>query len=101
MGGGFSPVFPFHPTNPSTSSQRKKFSLPSLLSFPVPLRPIPGSHRDPPPVPTPSQPPPPLERPLSGLGEALWPSAHSPSLSSHQRCRERPFLGEQCKHPPP
>lgn len=48
MGGGFSPVFPFHPTNPSTSSQRKKFSLPSLLSFPVPLRPIPGSHRDPP-----------------------------------------------------
>ena len=72
---------------------RESSACPAWGPLPVP----PGSHGEPPSHSLPITPP--QERPLSGLGEALWPGAHSPSPFLTLELRERPSLGAQCKHP--
>lgn len=51
----------------------KKVQFAQSVAPPVPLRPIPGSHRDPPPVPTRSQPPPPRNAPSQDWAKTCGP----------------------------
>lgn len=118
--GDFSPIFCFHPNNPSTSPQRKKFSfhLAQPVAHPCPPQANPSFSEGPSPL-SPNQPPQgtpplrtgpslvavgPLTLPFPHVGDAgnahFWVSSANTPLPKHPSCPVRHTLSPQPPLPP-